>query len=197
MVVQLAYTKSQRRGVNAAISGDKVKEEVEDRPVEGMELLGDSVSQETITYTDDEGEKELDGELVEYDSDDKRKAGAAGVVSSVASLYALYLHAANLKANWKESDLKEKLGLGVEVVEAGGKLAGNIAGTVENFQEAEDEGAGEAAGLASKGGMGFADGLSALKTGVMTIYEVYKTFKLYKRQKYQQTKKYFHRNSGR
>ena len=180
VVVQLAYTKSQRRGVNAAISGDKVKEEVEDRPVEGMELLGDSVSQETITYTDDEGEKELDGELVEYDSDDKRKAGAAGVVSSVASLYALYLHAANLKANWKESDLKEKLGLGVEVVEAGGKLAGNIAGTVENFQEAEDEGAGEAAGLASKGGMGFADGLSALKTGVMTIYEVYKTFKLYK-----------------
>ena len=180
VVVQLAYSKSQRRGVNAAISGDKVEAEVEDKPVEGMELLGDSIAADTVGYTDNEGDKELDGEKVEYDSGDKAKAGAAGIFGSAASLYALYLHAANAKANWKESDLSEKLGLGVEIVEAGGKLAGNIAGTVENFQEAGEEGAGEAAGVANKVGMGFADGLSALKTGVMTIYEVYKTYKLYK-----------------
>jgi hypothetical protein len=164
VVVQLAYSKSQRRGVNAAISGDKVEAEVNDKPEEGAEVLSDTLTGETALDIGD-----AKNELAE--------PGVAGVITSVGSLYGLYIHAANAKANWKESDLSEKLGLGVEVVEAGGKLAANIAGTVEEFQGEE---AGEDAGIANKVGMGFAEGLSALKTGVMTIYEVYKTYKLYK-----------------
>jgi hypothetical protein len=168
VVVQLVGSKKQkreeRRELNAALSSGEVVDEVNDKPQEGAEVLSDTLTGETALDIGD-----AKNELAE--------PGVAGVISSVGSLYGLYIHAANAKANWKESDLSEKLGLGVEVVEAGGKLAANIAGTVEKFQGEE---AGEDAGIANKVGMGFAEGLSALKTGVMTIYEVYKTYKLYK-----------------
>ena len=174
---RVVYTDADKARVNTKINSKKVQAEVEDKPATAFETTGDAIAGETVSYAKDEKKLGLDEKEIIDTKGDLEKAGVAGVFGSAASIYALYLHAKNLGANWKESNKIEKSALIAEVGEAGGKLAGNIAGAVGNFQEANESGAGKAAGIANNVGMGFADGLSALKTGVMTVYEVYKTYK--------------------
>jgi hypothetical protein len=143
-------------------------------------------SDSQITYkqgTDANGdgiEYGLDGKEIKK-GEDNMPAAIAGTFGSVASAYALFIHAANFAKEWKGVDKldKDTADSAAGLLEEAGGLAGNIAGTVENFEGNPGVGKDVAkeAGLASTVGMGFADSLGALRDGVKTIYKIYETYK--------------------
>ena len=152
--------------------------------------IGDDINfaAEGSTVTEDsrisykEGEKERDLQGKEIPDKDKMNAAIAGTFGSVASAYALFIHTANFAKDWKAGNLKmdkDTADSAAGLLEEGGGLAGNIAGTVENFEgnPGVGENVAKEAGLASAVGMGFSDSLGALRDGVKTIYKIYETFK--------------------
>ena len=153
--------------------------------------IGDGIKGETTQYTttkldengnaildengDPEGEtKNLDGSTAE-DGDYDDAAKAAGILASIGSSVAFFVQLQNLRTQWSGSSNWEKAGLMSEVAESGMRVGASVSSTVEKSQEAAEEGSGEIAKKVGEG-MGLADGLSAIKNGVQTIYKIYQAY---------------------
>ena len=188
------YSDEERKKVDASI--EKIKKEspniVSDNASELIGGIGDGIKGETTQYTviktdeetgapvlDKEGkpegqDKELDGSNVEEgDYDDAAKA--ADILASIGSSLAFMIQLKNLKNQWKGSDNLERAGLLSEVAESGMRVGASVSGAVEKSKEADKAGSGELAKQVGEG-MGLADGLSAIKNGVQTIYKIYEAY---------------------
>ena len=178
-------------------SNDSIGEEASD----AVSSIGDAIAPEKTQFTGGdtttensgfgqggifkgkEGEskeiyKDENGEYVDVAKGDPGDAEkAAGIIASIGSGISLFVHASNAIKQWKlpETSKWEKAGLISEVSEAGLRAGANVAKAAGNFQEAGD--AKQGLEIAQGSGMGLADGLSAIKVGIETIYKVYEAFK--------------------
>ncbi len=182
--IEKTYSDADRAKVDAEIA--KFNKEspnlISDQASEIIGSIGDGIKAETTQYTVKElvGDEEkevtynLDGTKEEArDPGDAEKA--AGILASIGSSVAFFIQVQNLRTQWSGSSNWEKAGLATEVAESGMRVGANVASAVENSQEADKAGSGELAKQVGEG-MGLADGLSAIKNGVQTIYKIYQAY---------------------
>jgi|GEM_PF-2587282 len=182
--IEKTYSDADRAKVDAEIA--RINKEspdlISDQASELIGSIGDGIKAETTQYTVKElvdgEEKEvthnLDGTKEEArDPGDAEKA--AGILASIGSSVAFFVQVQNLRTQWSGSSNWEKAGLASEVAESGMRVGASVSSAVENSQEADKAGSGELAKQVGEG-MGLADGLSAIKNGVQTIYKIYQAY---------------------
>ena len=182
--IEKTYSDADRAKVDAEIA--RINKEspnlISDQASEIIGSIGDGIKAETTQYTVKElvngEEKEvthnLDGTKEEArDPGDAEKA--AGILASIGSSVAFFVQVQNLRTQWSGSSNWEKAGLASEVAESGMRVGASVSSAVENSQEADKAGSGELAKQVGEG-MGLADGLSAIKNGVQTIYKIYQAY---------------------
>lgn len=182
--VEKTYSDADRAKVETELA--KIDKEspnlISDNASEIIGSIGDGIKAETTQYTVNEfvdGEEQevtynLDGTKEEArDPGDAEKA--AGILASIGSSVAFFIQLQNLRNQWSGSSNWEKAGLLSEAVESGMRVGANVSSAVENSQEADKAGSGELAKQVGEG-MGLADGLSAIKNGVQTIYKIYEAY---------------------